>query len=841
MQKFRNITVKRFISCLLAVTVCTSMSMVATATDNEDETISFEPPVVEAVEEVVPPEEEVIIESEQIIENDAQLFSASSLLVTGGHDTYLGGYSGALFMPDRTMTRAEAAQMLYNLLAAKPAVDSSAFSDVPSSSWFYLPVNALAKVGVLGGYDDGTFMPNEPITRAEFVTVLIRCFTLKAGTANFVDVPETHWAYRNIAAATTAGWIGGMGDGRFEPNRGIKRCEAVKVMNVALGRTGDGYAADREVQKFTDVPKNHWAFLDIAEAAAPPDAPVEEGEFTVGQTVQVSVSSGLNMRSAPDSSASLLARLSKGTVLTVTSVSDYPWLGVKTSSGTAGYVHSGNDDGWYVVDYTPGAVSGLALSASSLSMHRYQTARLDASVISGSLKDLSWSSSNPDVAVVGYTVGYGSGSSEHGAFVYAKNTGTATLTISDSSGKSKQSCTITVTAPESVRYAYSSENTALVGESFNLIAVTDTGRSSVTFKVSYGGTGTYTTDSYTEESRSSSYGLPTNHVRVFKRAVTFNKEGLYKIRASANNFSDYQEFEVLVRPAGEKVTDTTYNERRITTRGLNIIANYEGSVPEIEDDVIAAGNPTVGYGFVVRQNQCFYNNMTPSEMRGKLVDAVNSNGYSSAVNRFRANNNLKMSQAQFDALVSFVYNCGTGSLSTDYGTFRVMLNAVIPPSNLSESQPCSGKINVYQYTSGGKDLCNIYEDKSLGAKTVTTISEGETLSVIGTYADEKLCQRWYKVRYNSKTGWIPAGYVQLNTSGLVHDLAYSDAIVLSNNYMQWHKSGSSHYEGLLYRRLAECKMFFFGNYDEAYHSNPNYDKNNCGFNPPSCCAGYVNG
>lgn len=831
LQILKHSTAKRIAACIMAVAVG-AMPVCAVA---EDSAVFSETEVAE---------------SEALLENEEQTFAASSLLVTGGHKTYLSGVKGGYFLPNKQMTRAEVAQMLYNLLAAKPAVSTSQFSDVSLDSWYGTAVNALAKVGVLSGYKDGTFSPTKTISRAEFVCALTRCFTLESGTADFTDVPETHWAYKYIAAASNAGWISGPGDGTFCPDRGIMRCEAVTVTNLALGRTGDGFAADSDTQKFKDVPKTHWAYKQIAEAAAPvedtttpepePEEPAADGDFTVGQTVQVSVASGLNMRSSPETSASAVARLSKGTVLTITDVSCYPWLGAKTTDGKTGYVYSGYDDGWYVTAYTPSAsVSGLSLSASELTVKQYQSARLDAAVSTGSLKTLTWSSSDPNVAVVGYTVGYGSGETQQGAFIYAKKQGTATLTLSDAAGNTKASCTVTVAAAESVRYAYSSENTAVKGETFNLIAVTDAGRSSVEFKIVSGPTsGSYTTTQYSTEKRDSSYGLPTNNVRVFKKSVSFNATGVYTIRASANNFADYQEFELLVRPEGESVTATSFNERRTSTEGIDIIANYEGAVAEIADDNIAAGNPTVGYGLVVQKNKCFYNNMTPSEMRGQLVTTVNSGGYADAVNTFRTKNSLKMSQAQFDALVSFVYNCGTGTLFDGYDTFKVMLNAVqIPSGGISESKSYPGIVNVAQ---NDYDTCTIYADHSLSAKSVGNVPEKASLTVIGTYADEEKCQRWYKVTYGSYTGWVPAGYIQLNTSGLVHDLACADATALSNNYMLWHKSGGSHIAGLLYRRMAECKIFFFGDYADASHSSSTYKVNNRGFNPPSCCASYVN-
>lgn len=846
MRYFKNRPGRKLTAWLLAALLCFSVPAGALAAEGEsslptepEQAVSADLPEEgsQPAEPTMTPEPSAApspepVEAEALKGNEAQSFAAGDLLVTGGHKTYMNGYEGALFMPERIMTRAEASQMLYNLLAAKPPVNESQFSDVSLSKWYGTAVNALAKSGVLSGYKDGTFLPDKIITRAEFVTALTRCFSLNEGTASFTDVPETHWAYKYIAAATSMGWISGMGNGLFQPDRGIKRCEAVRVMNCALGRAGDGFAADRETPKFRDVPKSHWAYLEIAEAADPvdsvtpsPSPSTEPGSFAVGQTVRVTASGGLNLRAQPSTSSQVISELPKGTLLTVTSV-DMPWLGVKTSSGTAGFVHSGSGDGWYVEAYTPGAVSGVSLSASQLSLHQYQTARLDASLSSGSLSDMSWSSSDPSVAVVGYTVGYGSGRTQHGAMVYGKKPGTATLTISDASGKTKASCTVTVTAPEGVRYGYASENTAVKGKSFDLVAVTDTSRTSVTFKIVDGpAPGTFTATEYTTESRQSQYGLPTNTVRVFHKSVAFQAAGLYTIQASSGSSSDHQEFEVLVKAAEESTTATAFGERRTSTAGLDMIAKFEGSVPEIKDDSIAAGNPTVGYGFVVQKNQAFYNNMTPSELRGKLVNAVNNGGYSSAVNRFCANNNLKISQAQFDVLVSFVYNCGTGNLTTQYDTFKVLVNAVVPPADLSESRPYTGTLNT---TSS-----YIYAETSLSSREIVSVPAGKTVSVIGYQMVAAKKQVWYKVKYGANTGWMPAGRVSLSSTGLTRDMAYVDSTAFANNFLQWHKSGTTCIPGLLNRRLAECKVFLYGKYEDATND---WGKNTYGFDFPSNCG-----
>ena len=101
---------------------------------------------------------------------------------------------GARFYPDRAMTRAEMAQVLYNLLASYPPVTGGSFSDVSVGAWYATAVNTLVELDVLSGYEDGTFRPNNAVTRAEFVTAVCKCFdSLSTGSAGFSDV-SGHWA-----------------------------------------------------------------------------------------------------------------------------------------------------------------------------------------------------------------------------------------------------------------------------------------------------------------------------------------------------------------------------------------------------------------------------------------------------------------------------------------------------------------------------------------------------------------------------------------------------------------------------------------------------------------------
>lgn len=779
--------------------------------------------------------------------------SALNALKKGTHEPYLAGYAGNYFRPDRNVTRAEACVMLYTLLKEKPTGLTCKFSDVQPTDSYAEAVAAMNAMDVVGGVSSSSnlFAPNNPVTRAQFVLMLSKFFekSSEESTASFSDVPPTHWAYKAVGVAEARGWVCGFSDGTFRPNNSITRAQMTVIINVALERRGEGYAADRDVQKFVDVAEKSWYYLDVTEAAERSDAPdpgpvptpaptpaptpSPSGEqlpdgTKVGSTVRVNAETGLNIRSGPGTGNPVVVAVANGTLLTVTDISKYPWLGVKTSSGQKGYSLSD-----YLTLYTgnTGGDQNGTLSASSITMAQYQSARLDAKADSN-ISAMKWSSSNEGVAKVGYTLNYSA--KEQSAIVYAGAPGTATLSLADGTGKVKASCTVTVTAPQSVRFAYGDGNSVPVKKDFDLVAVTDTARDEVRFDIISGpASGSYSSSAYEEEVSTSENGLPENRVRVFRRTVKFSAAGLYTLRAYSSQggsySGDYYTFTVLVTQA-DNATTATNETRRPSGKMLDMLAVFEGYVPEVEDDSLVSGTPTVGHGYVVtKTNNVFYNNLTRTEAYAMLVNTVNAGDYAKAVENFRKEHSIKMSQAQFDALVSFVYNCGTGALSTkNYDTPNIILNMVSPPTDASPSKPYSGTLNVVK--------AKMYSQASAGSALVQEVPRGSAVSVVGVQVNRSSTKQevWYKAIYNGKTGWIASGYVKLSGS-FARDLNYADSTSLANEFLQWHRAGGRCVPGLVYRRLAECKLFFFGNYEEAVNGHANYRKNTYGFIYPSCC------
>lgn len=191
-------------------------------------------------------------------------------LNTKDHTAYLGGYGGGLFGPDDNMTRGQAAQMFYNLLLDKDVPITVSFTDVAPDAWYATAVNTLASLGIVTGYGNGQFGPDDSITRAQFTTIAMRFAHLDTSGENiFSDVSEDDWFYDFVVGAIKYGWISGYADGRFGPNDTITRAQVTTIVNRMLGRSADEDYVERNIEaltRFTDVPDTHWAYYNIMEA-----------------------------------------------------------------------------------------------------------------------------------------------------------------------------------------------------------------------------------------------------------------------------------------------------------------------------------------------------------------------------------------------------------------------------------------------------------------------------------------------------------------------------------------------------------------------------------------------
>lgn len=189
------------------------------------------------------------------------------------HLAFLSGYANGTFEPDRNMTRAEVTTMFARLLTEKMAADqtySNTFSDVAKSHWAANYIGYMQQFGIITGYADGSFRPDASVTRAEFAAIASRFERLTEGTKSFSDVPGSHWAAKYINFAATRGWVNGYADGTFRPNNSITRAEVAAVTCRLLERNADqSYIRSHlsELRAFTDVSESHWAYWYTMEAA----------------------------------------------------------------------------------------------------------------------------------------------------------------------------------------------------------------------------------------------------------------------------------------------------------------------------------------------------------------------------------------------------------------------------------------------------------------------------------------------------------------------------------------------------------------------------------------------
>ena len=191
------------------------------------------------------------------------------------HAAYINGYEDGTVHPNGNITRAEVATIIYRLLTEESRTfyytKVNIFSDVPGFEWFNEPISTLARASVLTGYEDGTFLPNAPIKRAELATILTRLAVLEktegdVTPVNFKDLAG-HWAAANIRTAAANGWVTGYPDGTFRPDQYVTRAEAVTMVNRMLGRNPSVLTITTGMNTFSDNDPAEWYYIQIQEAA----------------------------------------------------------------------------------------------------------------------------------------------------------------------------------------------------------------------------------------------------------------------------------------------------------------------------------------------------------------------------------------------------------------------------------------------------------------------------------------------------------------------------------------------------------------------------------------------
>lgn len=187
--------------------------------------------------------------------------------------SYIEGYPDETFKPQNNVTRAEAAQMFATLINGGSGFgfgDKTKFSDA-NDEWYSAAVNYVVEKKLISGYPNGTFKPNESITRAEFAQMISGYIkTEKTNKSDFNDVKD-HWAKDAIDKLNGNKNVSGYPDGTFKPNEKITRAEAVTILNSVFDRnTNKDSLKDINVSsltKFSDVKEDFWAYYNILDAS----------------------------------------------------------------------------------------------------------------------------------------------------------------------------------------------------------------------------------------------------------------------------------------------------------------------------------------------------------------------------------------------------------------------------------------------------------------------------------------------------------------------------------------------------------------------------------------------
>ena len=188
------------------------------------------------------------------------------------HFAYIVGYPNGNVEPNGNITRAEVATIFFRLLTEEVrtanSTQSNSLSDVMRGQWFNHAVSTLSSMGIVKGHNDGTFAPNAPITRAEFAAIAARFDDKNTDTSSkFTDI-ASHWAKNEIGIAANKGWINGYPDGTFRPNQYITRAEAMALVNRVLNRLPENSSdlLDSMIKWPDNSDASAWYYLAVQEA-----------------------------------------------------------------------------------------------------------------------------------------------------------------------------------------------------------------------------------------------------------------------------------------------------------------------------------------------------------------------------------------------------------------------------------------------------------------------------------------------------------------------------------------------------------------------------------------------
>lgn len=452
----------------------------------------------------------------------------------------------------------------------------------------------------------------------------------------------------------------------------------------------------------------------------------------------------------------------------------------------------------YVINrYIADDTGGIALTGSTRSVPAGKSLYIKA----GS-SNVQWTTNNPSIATV----------SKEG-YILGVNPGEARIVAYDDYGN-RVSCYITVEEAQPVKFSYTSPNIVPKNGEVTLVAITDLDRSMVEFDVEQNGG--ITSVRATEKVRD-------GDTYKWTAKMTVNSAGVFTVKAYSKvgdggwETCDDGKTTIFVTNSTDIMT-TRVEERRASDRCLDFIATCEGFSSQVYPDTVANNIPTVAYGYVFYPGDTFYNNLTKDEGWALLVQETNRGGYTTSVNRFLMNNQIRCNQQQFDSLISFSYNVGTGWITNS--STQDLRNILLRARSTNPGTGGGGATITTGIVSGGGQGINIRSGPGTNYPVLYALSDGTVVQLID---ETKYNGDWYKLKTtDGSAAYCHSDYIVnvVTTGGSGGtgelDLNYVDQDALITEMSSWHHAGGKCVLGLLTRRFDELEIFLYGEYNRGY-------------------------
>ena len=196
-----------------------------------------------------------------IEKKEEKVNSVQKFIVNVPKEAFVKGYPDGSFRPNQKVVRSEIATMLAQFVKVNDSL-ANRFKDIKTSDWYFDSFKTLVNAGIITGYGDDNYRPNEGVTRAQAVTMIAKLKGLTPKVSNFKDVKANEWYAGYAGAAKEAGIVVGYSDGTFGGDKIVTRAEIIAMINRAFD------IPTKESRKvFSDLPENHWAYKDIQKAA----------------------------------------------------------------------------------------------------------------------------------------------------------------------------------------------------------------------------------------------------------------------------------------------------------------------------------------------------------------------------------------------------------------------------------------------------------------------------------------------------------------------------------------------------------------------------------------------